>query len=208
MSKLLVFILAASALASCAKVSSTEVKSGGIWADVHVTGDSAGGAVCEAVFQVGDATGTFLSLDGGDQVTCDGKPMGKTEVLGEITYSVKVPYDLTKTYPIVLSRPGETPYEADVTLPEPVSITWPRAAERVAATGGVELRWALGATTAYDILVTLAGPKAGWTFGPDYPDIGSKLLPKSSLEMPDGSTAENFTATVLRSRAGTFLKRA
>jgi hypothetical protein len=204
MTKYALFMFAAITLSSCAKVSSTEVKSGGIYATFHVTADATGAANCEAVFQVGDLNGTFLSLDGGDQVTCDGKTMEKTEVLGTITYSVRVPFDLAKTYTAVLSRPNEPEYKADMTLPEPVSITWPRAAERVAGANGMELRWALGATTAYDVDVSLSGPRSATQFAPEYPDIGSKLLPADSLEMPAGSTAENFTATVTRSKAGSF----
>lgn len=196
--------LVITALSSCAKVDSTQVKSGGIFATFHVTGDSSAGAVCEAVFQVGDVTGTFMSLAGGDQVTCDGKPMTRTEFLGTVTYSVSVDYDLAKTYTLLFQRPNEPDYKADMTLPDPVSITWPRPADRVSGGSGVELKWALGATTTYDLSVAVSGANETTVFSPETPDIGSKLLPAESLKLPDGSTAENFTATVTRSRAGSF----
>jgi hypothetical protein len=203
--KTLFLFISTAFLASCAKVDSQQVKSGGIYANFAVTTDATGATNCTAVFQVGDLNGTFMSLDGGDQVTCDGKSMTKTEVLGTITYSVAVPYDLAKTYTIVFTRPNEPDYKADMTLPEPLAITWPRPGDRIGGgANGIELKWALGSTIAYDVSVQLAGPQSSTLFASEYPDKGSKLLDAKSLEMPAGSTAENFTATVTRAKAGSF----
>jgi len=41
-------------------------------------------------------------------------------------------------------------------------------------------------------------------FSPDYPDKGTKFLPADSLKIPEGSSSENFTATVTRAKAGSF----
>jgi hypothetical protein len=201
MKKYMLFMLA---LASCAKVDSQQVKSGGVFAQFDVTGDSSGHAECQAVFQVGDANGTYMALDGGDQVTCEGKSMKKTELLGVITYTADVPYEVGKSYEIVFSRPDESPYKAVVSLPEPVSITWPRAGERVAGSRGVELKWALGATINYDMSVSVSGSNSVAFFSSEYPDKGSRFLDPDSLKMPEGSSAENFTAAVKRARAGSF----
>jgi hypothetical protein len=198
------YVLFSLVLASCAKVDSREVKSGGVYATFAVNGDSAGAAECEAVFQVGDLTGTYMSLEGGDEVTCDGKAMTRSELLGMISYSVRVPYEVGRSYTVELKRPGEEPYRSVVTLPEPVTITWPRAGERVAGARGLELKWELGRTTDYDVRVTVSGPRNTAGFAPEHPDKGSRFVDSSSLPMPEGSSAENFTAVVTRSRAGSF----
>ncbi|MGZ3657910.1 MAG: hypothetical protein ACXVCS_20305, partial [Bdellovibrionota bacterium] len=191
-------------LPACAKVDSTQVKSGGIYSTYSVTADPSGAANCEAVFQVGSPTGTYLSLQGADTVTCDGQPMTKSEVLGIITYSAKVSYDLNKTYTLIFHRDNEPDYKSDMSLPEPITLISPATGDRLSGANGVELKWALGNSIAYDMNVDLSGPTESTIFASEYPDKGSKLLPADSLKLPNGSTAENFTATVTRSRAGSF----
>ena len=200
----IITLLSLFSLAACAKVDSTQVKSGGIYATFSVTEEGNGKAICEAVFQVGSETGTFMALEGGDRVSCEGKSLSKSEVLGMITYSAEVPLDRAKSYGITFSRQDEPEYKAELSLPEPLELTWPRPAERVNGTNGVELRWNLGASTDYDMFAQVTGPNSVTALGKENPDKGTRLIPASSLELPAGSTAENFTATVTRAKAGSF----
>jgi len=191
-------------LAACAKVDSSQVKSGGIYANYSVTAQGNGSASCEATFQVGSPTGTYLSLSGSDAATCDGHPMQRSEILGIVTYSAQVPYDLSRTYSAVLHRDGEPDYQSDMNLPEPLALTYPAGGETVSGSNGIELRWALAQSTAYDISVTVNGPKKTTVLASQYPDAGSMFIPSDAFELPIGSTAENFTVVVTRSKAGSF----
>ncbi len=86
-----------------------------------VTGNNSNAAVCRARLQVGGATGTYLDLNAGDTLTCEGLTMSRSEFAGMVTYSVNVPYVVGKTYTVVLSRPGEGDYSSTVELPSAIA---------------------------------------------------------------------------------------
>ena len=106
---------------SCSKTPSDNVKTAGFYVSYAISGNNVNAATCRATFQVGGGTGTYLDLGSGDSVTCDGQAMSRSEFAGMISYSVNVPYVVGKTYSLVLTRSGESPYVASVSLPEAIA---------------------------------------------------------------------------------------
>jgi hypothetical protein len=106
---------------SCSNTPSDNVKTDGFYVTYKITGNNVNTATCKVTFQVGGATGTYLDLSSNDVVTCDGQSMSRSEFAGIITYSVNVAYQVGKTYNVVLTRSGEDPYNASVTLPEAIT---------------------------------------------------------------------------------------
>ena len=131
-SKRLILAGIALGLAACSNTPSSNVKTSGIYATLSVTAQG-GSALCTAVFQVGGSTGTYLSLDNGDTVTCNGIAMTSSNTLGAILYSATLPANAGATYAVVLNRTGEDPHISLVTLPDPLAFTTGRIQERLTA---------------------------------------------------------------------------
>lgn len=115
--KLIALLTSLAAAAGCAKTASENVKTSGFYVTYKVTGNNQNSAVCTASFQVGGALGTYLELSSGDNITCDGQQMSRSEYAGIVTYSTNVSYQVGKTYSLVLSRAGEGDYTSSVVLP-------------------------------------------------------------------------------------------
>ena len=101
----------------CSKTNSDNVKTSGFYVTYTVTGNNVGTATCTARLQVGGSTGTFLELNGGDSITCDGQSMSRSEFAGIITYSANVTYAVGKIYTVILNRSGEGSYSSTVDMP-------------------------------------------------------------------------------------------
>lgn len=124
----------------CANTESDNVKTAGFYADYNVLTQATNPtvAVCSATFRV-EAGGTFINLSSGDSVTCNGQAMSRSEIFGMVSYTVNLPATVGGVYTVVLTRAGESPYSASVTLPNPVSITSP--ANNFATTKGAPLNF-------------------------------------------------------------------
>lgn len=119
--KILIYIVISMSLAACSKTGSSNVKTKGISVSYTVEGNNQNSAICRAQFQVGGSTGTYLELEDGDSVTCQGLPMSKSEFAGIITYTTAVNYSPNGTYTVTFKRSDEPAYIATVTLPPPVT---------------------------------------------------------------------------------------
>lgn len=107
--------------AACSKTNSSNVKTSGIYVTYTIEGNNQNSAVCRAQFQVGGSTGTFLDLDNGDTVTCQGQSMSRSEFAGIVTYYAAVTYNPGGTYVVNFSRTGEPLYTASVAMPLPIA---------------------------------------------------------------------------------------
>lgn len=116
----LFWITAVLLIYSCAKTDSSNIKTDGFYVTYRVVGNNQNSAVCTASFQVGGVTGTYIDLNAGDTVTCDGQSMSRSEFAGIVTYSANVAYQVGKTYNIVLSRAGEGDYTSSVVMPQQI----------------------------------------------------------------------------------------
>lgn len=123
---LLSMVILAAIVVGCAKTDSSNIKTSGFYADyaVKTLATSPSVATCTATFRV-EAGGTYIDLSSGDTVTCNGQSMARSELFGIVTYSANLTATVGATYTIVLTRSGEVPYSASVTLPEAVSPTSP-----------------------------------------------------------------------------------
>ncbi len=67
---------------SCGQTDSENIKTSGIHVTYELTeADSSGSALCEATFRVGSSVGTYIELNSGDRITCNGQLMTKTVFL-------------------------------------------------------------------------------------------------------------------------------
>lgn len=114
-------IIATMLTMSCSKTPSDNVKTAGFYVTYNVTGNNQNAVTCTARLQVGGSTGTYLDLNAGDSITCDGQTMARSEFAGIITYSANAPYVPGKTYEIVLSRSGEGSYSSTAVLPDAIA---------------------------------------------------------------------------------------
>lgn len=113
-------LMMALATTGCSKTPSSNVKTAGIHVSFTVEGNNQNAATCEARFQVGGATGTYLDLQDGDSVTCEGKTMVREEFAGIVVYRVPVSYNPRGAYTVMFTRPKESPYVSTVLMPEPI----------------------------------------------------------------------------------------
>jgi len=93
---------------ACSFTASSNVKSKAIHASntVAVSNNS---AVCSAILQVGGTNGTYIDLDGGDQLNCNGIKMSRHKnIANQIWYEATLPYVPGGTYNIQLVRGDET----------------------------------------------------------------------------------------------------
>lgn len=133
--------LVMSLLVSCSNTKSDNVKTSGFYATLSVDGNNQNSVTCKATFQVGGATGTYLDLNAGDSVTCNGNSMNRSELLGAITYSATVTYQPESTYSIVLNRSGEGSYTSTVKLPAAITNLSPNSAFSTSKGSVMNISW-------------------------------------------------------------------
>ncbi len=154
--------------AGCSSTASDNVKTSGIYASYSVDGNSISTATCTVILRVGGVTGTYLDLSASDQLTCDGQAMSKSSLLGIITYSASVSYSVGKSYEIVLTRSGETPYSSTVSLPEAVNITSPTSGTSFSKGSAITTTWSLPTTTAGGAYVSISASSGGSSYSKNY----------------------------------------
>ena len=153
------------ALMACSKTNSSNVKTKGMYVTFDVAGNNLNQVACQAQFQVGGGTGTYLELDGADTVTCDGQRMSKSEFLGIVTYTTNLPYQVGKNYKIIFSREGEAPYESTAILPSAIASTSPAPNIQVKKGLGLTVSWTSDADprTQMDLTLSYDVPETGQT---------------------------------------------
>lgn len=102
---------------SCAKTKSENIKTSGFFADIKVTGSNEGSTYyCSVYFQV-ESGGTYIELNSGDAVTCNGNTMSKSVLGSIVSYSTNISAAAGNSVTVTLTRSGENPYESTVVIP-------------------------------------------------------------------------------------------
>ncbi|GIL16623.1 MAG: hypothetical protein BroJett040_03740 [Oligoflexia bacterium] len=130
-------------LSACSNTLSSNIKTSGFYVTYSVNATGGAIASCEASFNVGGSTGTYVDLDGGDTVTCNGLSMSRYQdpIFHTITYKVNVPAVVGGVYEIKFVRVGENPYSATVTLPAPILATAPAANANIVKGSTLTASW-------------------------------------------------------------------
>lgn len=134
----LALALAPALLVGCEAVSSQDIRTGAIYADVVVESEGAGSADVHAVLRLGGATSnTFVDLEGGDRLTVATDAEGAAEPvdlvetnLGAIhAYSAEVPGDAAgTTFTVALERDlDESAPASTAVMPAPFALLGPAA---------------------------------------------------------------------------------
>lgn len=101
-------------------MNSGDIKSSGIHA-VNAVSAAGGDVTCESVLRAGGTTGTYIDLDDGDALYCNGVRMTRQgDVFGQITYKARVPSNPRAIYEIKFVRAGET-LVAGAMMPSPIT---------------------------------------------------------------------------------------
>ena len=126
----------------CAKTSSDNIKTSGFYAtySISTAATSPTIAICSASFSV-EQGGTYIELGTADTVTCNGQSMTKSVVLGIVNYSANLTATVGSNYTVVLTRSGESPYSASVTLPAAIVTTAPSVGFSQAKGIGLTYTW-------------------------------------------------------------------
>lgn len=148
-------------LGACSNTESENVKTSGFYATYTLFAEGASTATCQATFQVGGSTGTYLDLNSGDSVTCDGQSMVRSEFLGMIMYTATVTATVGKTYDVVLTRSGEPTYTSSVVLPEAVAGTTPATTTNYTKGSVINTSWTPSSNTTEDSMTVTLTYDAG-----------------------------------------------
>ncbi len=151
------FWLSLMGLACTKKTSSGDVRTSGFVAHYTVVGDPGDLDVsCQAYFTLESDGSNYLNLSDGDTVTCNGEAMSKT---GDIYFATPT-YAVGGTYTIILTRTGESPYEATVTMPTAPASPSPSG---INATKGQPLTatWTASGTLGDEVVVVLDNNHTG-----------------------------------------------
>lgn len=210
-----IFCIISVLLAGCAKTESENIKTSGFFAGYTVSVSSATPttASCSASFTVEEG-GTYIDLSDSDTVTCNGETMVKT-VLGNIVSYSKSFSTVTPgaTFTIVLTRSGESPYSASVTLPQAVVVTAPSSSFSQAKGAALDFSWTVSSDVGDAMYVTTERVTSGDTKCPyaasyldSAPEAGSGTFGSSEMALPtDGTTgACSMNVNFERSRTGTM----
>ncbi len=105
---------------ACSSINSSDIKSGGIHATNAVSASGAA-VTCESTLRAGGITGSYVDLDAGDSLFCNGvRMLRKGDVFGQITYRATVASSPRALYEIKLERDGET-LRSGAIMPSPIT---------------------------------------------------------------------------------------
>jgi len=126
--KSLFFIISLIFIISCGQTESENIKTSGIHVTYEITETQAGGTVlCEATFRVGSSVGTYVELNAGDRITCNGQLMTKSEFFGITSYKTTLTSNPGSSYNLLFEREGEEDRNSTVILPKRITLTAPVA---------------------------------------------------------------------------------
>lgn len=184
----------------CAKTESSNIKTSGFYASYRITGNNQNAAVCSVTYQVGGITGTYIDLEAGDIVTCDGQSMNRTELAGIITYSTNVAYQVGKTYNVVLTRAGEGSYTSSVVLPEEIIGYAPTNLSNFQKGSAINTTWNASSNIMHNMQVTLSYNTGNRSYSfykyDSAPEAGSGLGFSTTETQVNPPVAGNWTSTI------------
>ncbi len=106
-------------MAGCESTESENVKTPGFYAEFSVKALEGNRVECFARFQVGGPEGTYLALNAGDEVTCEGRSMEKkVDILGQVFYATDLSSAAGEEVQLHFYRPNEPKYETVLSVPE------------------------------------------------------------------------------------------
>lgn len=198
----------------CAKTDSSNIKTSGFYADytVKTSATNPSVATCSASFRV-EAGGTYIDLSSGDTVTCNGQSMSRSELFGIVTYTATLAATVGSTYTVVLTRSGEAPYSASVTLPEAVSPTSPASGASGTKGNVLSFSWATSSSSIDTMTVSSSSVTSGDTkcpvaayFQDSAPENGVGSFSASEMSLPATGSAGacSMNITWQRRRAGSM----
>lgn len=205
-------------LAACTDLSSKDIRTNGIHANIRVSADGTGASNVVSTLNVGSNITDFVELEGGDAMTAtvasSTQTLTEAKLLGAISYGTTFTgHDAPDTqYTVALNRTSadDSAPSSTCTVPQPFALTGP-------ASGGNFSRATQDITVSYsgsgqpepmswsasgDCFVTATGSLPS--------DIGGFVIPKDTLKAAsaDGGSTQSCqgTVTVFRTRAGTLDK--
>lgn len=198
----------------CAKTNSDNIKTSGFYASyqVLVNATNPSVATCSASFQV-EAGGTFIDLSSNDSVTCNGQSMTRSELAGIVSYSANLTATTGATYTVVLTRAGESPYSASVTLPEPVANTSPASGTSFTKGNSLAFSWTASGNASDWMNVSTSRVTSGdsacpseASFDDSAPENGSGSFSSTEMSLTTNGTAGACAMKInwKRYRAGTM----
>ncbi len=183
----------------CAKTSSDNIKTSGFFAhySVDVSSANPNQATCSASYTVEDGSATHIELSGSDSVTCNGNSMSKSIVGTIVTYTAIISGVSTGTnFEIKLTRTGESPYIATVTMPEPVVGTSPANASSGTKGAVFNFAWTPSSNAGDTMYVQTIRTSGGDTNCPNSasftdspPENGTGSFSAADMTLPAGGTA-------------------
>ncbi len=178
---LTLLVLVSILIQSCAKTNSDNIKTSGFYAEYSVSVDSSSPTVakCVASFRV-ESGGTFIDLTTGDTVTCNGQAMSRSEIAGMVSYTVNLTGTVGATYTVLLTRSGESPYSATVTLPDPITTISPVNGASASKGAGLSFSWTPSSNASDAMLVSTTSVTGGDTNCP-YSASYSNPAPESGV---------------------------
>jgi hypothetical protein len=93
-----------------------------IYTTYTLTTEPGNAPTASAQFQIGDASGGYLDLAGGDAVSCAGAPLVRVDSSEKPLYQAVLPSE-TSSFNFVFTRPGEPAYPRHVDASPPLRIT-------------------------------------------------------------------------------------
>jgi hypothetical protein len=200
-------------LTACGNLSSEDVKTSGIHADIVASTDGTGSTEVRATLRVGGATSNqFLDLSGDDELmasTTSGsaQPMSRQELLGAISYVSTFPVDAPDTgFKVDFERTVDVSApDSHATLPAAFAITAP--ADQANASRAADLQVTYSSSGSGDAMSWLAtGDCIQPAWGSIAGDPGVFVLSAGKLVAYDGHQTDTCTVTitVARTRAGTL----
>jgi len=152
---LVLLVISALAFAGCPRDNSCNLRTAGIYCTFRVAEEN-GQATATAVFSVGNAAGTELTLgDCGDNIAVNGTPLQERRGLF-VYYEGLV--DVADTYEFVFTRQDEGPYTCLVSPPPPVAITAPAEGTPLTRKEAFDIQWDNNYAESAGIGLVIAGP--------------------------------------------------
>lgn len=183
----------------CAKTSSDNIKTSGFFAhySVEVSSTNPTQATCSASYTVEDGSTTYIELSANDTVKCNGNSMSKSVLGSIVTYSSTISGVAPGTsFEVVLTRSGETPYSATVTLPEAVAGTSPANASSGTKGAIYNFSWSSSSNSNDSMYVTTSRTVSGdstcpnaATFLDSAPENGTGSFSAADMALPTGGVA-------------------
>ena len=195
--------MSAFATFGCAKTPSSNVKTDGIYATFEAKGYAGKTVEVHSTFQVGGPLGTNIELVGSDTITCNGQTLTRQDAGTFISYYYNFPYAAGSTYEFILSRSGEAPKVARVTLPEPVLLISPLNRNTYKSGYPINLSWTPGTSSSDVLHIEFQNGGSPRDIYEDLPtDSGSFTIPAENTQIK--STSYDATLSLKRRRAGSF----